>query len=183
MTRQRLAWITPWIALLVVLACATTSRSERARRSYRFPSVFQANQIVRVTLLKVGALELLGSIRRTGGDYDVTLFDPLFVMLLLAASSREGAVTEDLLAPSAEAGWGIQLLSLLREVYGETYLSQTDDTWDASSRAASLRLSKIDLPDDACAFPKVIEVRPRRGAVQSVRVETLQVNCQSRDAK
>jgi hypothetical protein len=179
MTRWRLACI----ALPMILTCATTPEGEAGRRRYRFPNVFRANQTVRVTVTKGGKLELLASVQRSGGDYDVTLFDPLFAAPLLRASSREGAITEELLAPSAKAGWGIQLLALLREVYNETYLSHAEDAWNASSRAASLRIIDIDATGRTCAFPKVIEVKPRAGVVRDVRIQTLQADCEARDTE
>jgi hypothetical protein len=167
-------------ALALALAAAAASGCAGApvrpvgASTYRFPAAFEASQVV---TLEVGGErhEFIASVRRTGDDYQVTLFDPIFEVPLLGAAASGGKVTEELLAPGPRPGDGTRLLELLREVYGQDY-AELAGAAEARGRSGSARLNGLPPAGEACRFPREIAITPRLGAMRFA-VRTTDVAC------
>ncbi len=164
-------------ASLVALAgCAAVPRGG-AGSGYRFPQAFEVTQLVKLSLGRDGARELLASVRRSGDDYDVTLFDPVFASPVLTASIRGTEAREETLARGPRPGDGIRLVELLRDLHEHRYACTAAGVAEASTARVSYRLSQLPSPAAACRFPAVIEVIPRIGLGPRVHVRTIDVSC------
>jgi hypothetical protein len=166
-------------ALVVAVACGALGCAGAPVRPagavpYRFPAAFEASQVV--TIEGAGERrEMIASVRRAGDDYQVTLFDPVFQVPLLAARAGGGAVTEELFTPGPRPGDGKRLVELLREVYGQEY-AEAGGAAAARGRSGQARLAGLPPAGGACRFPTEIEIAPRVGAVR-VAVRTTDVAC------
>ncbi len=161
---------------LLALACA--HGGSPAGPAFAFPGAFDANQLVEIRTAGE-TREVLASLRRRGGDFDVTLFDPVFAVPLLSASSRGGAVHVEA-GPAPGRGPGpeeaTQLLSLLADLYGRTFRAAGADRFETSSGRFRFGLVGVR-PRDGCPFPDRIEVSPRLGSAVHLRVDTIEVSC------
>jgi hypothetical protein len=157
----------------LALGCAGVG-SRGAAPPYRFPTDFRASQVVALEE-PGGRHELIASVRRSGDEHQVTLFDPVFAVPLLSARAQGGEVSEELLAPGPRPGDGKRLAELLRDVFGRDYVER-GGTAEASGWSGRARLSGLPPGSAACRFPAEIEMVPRIGQVR-VRVRTLDVTC------
>ena len=156
------------------LGCAGAGTHGAGPVPYRFPPAFRASQVV--TVQQAGEPhELIASVRRSGDEQDVTLFDPVFAAPLLSARIRGGEVSEELLAPGPRSGDGKRLAELLREVFGREY-AERGGAAEAGGRAGVARLAGLPPEPAGCRFPAEIEFIPRVGDLR-VRVRTLDVAC------
>ncbi|HVO17976.1 MAG TPA: hypothetical protein VMU15_01890 [Anaeromyxobacter sp.] len=161
-------------ALAAAPGCAGAPVRPAGAVSYRFPRAFEGSQVV--TILGAGERrEMIASVRRAGDDYEVTLFDPVLQVPLLAARARAGVVTEELLTPGPRPGDGKRLVELLREVYGQEY-GESDGAALAQGRSGRARLTGLPPGGGPCRFPREIEIAPRTGAVR-VAVRTTDLAC------
>lgn len=166
-------WLAGASALLA--ACAGPGAGRPGRAEYSFPRAFEASQLVAVT---AGGerRELLASVRRSGDDLQVTLFDPVFAVPVLSARAQGRTITEERLAPGPRAGDGVRLVRLLRDVLSRRY-AEGAGTPEAGGWAGRVRLSALPPATTPCRFPAEIEVAPR-GSGTIVRVRTLDVACE-----
>jgi len=157
----------------LALACAHVPREERP--PFAFPRAFDANQAVTVRM-EGDTRELLASLRWRGGDLDVTLFDPVFAVPLLHASSRGGAVQVETLQAGPREDVARRLVELLGELYAQPFRATGPDRAEARSRHYAFRLEGVRA-QGGCVFPDAIEVAPRSGPDVRVRVVTLELSC------
>ena len=164
------------VALMLSPGCAGLSHGSAG---YAFPSHFDVTQVVTVAPERGETREFVGSVRRAGGDFVVTLFDPVFEVPLLTASYRAGRVTEETHAPGLESGQGRRLVELLRDLYGQHYSVVDDGGTAVGTDDASYRLVGIPGPGSSCRFPLAIEILPRKGMGPRVSVRTVDVACRA----
>ncbi len=161
-------------ALLAALAAAC-AHAPPQRGRFAFPDAFDANQLVEIAS-EDGTREVVASLRRRAGDFEVTLFDPVFSVPLLTASTRRGDVRVDGSAPGLPENAGPQLLALLADLYGRTFRAASADRLEARSGRFAYALVGVR-PRDGCPFPDRVDVSPRRGPVLHLRVVTIEVSC------
>jgi len=167
-------WAIRSVALMLSPGCAGLSQGSAG---YVFPSHFEVTQVVTMAPERGETREFVGSVRRAGGDFVVTLFDPVFSFPLLTASYQAGRVTEEAHAPGLESGQGRRLVELLRDVYGQRYSVVDEGGTAAGAGGASYGLVGIPGPGSSCRFPLAIEILPRKGMGPRVSVRTLDVAC------
>lgn len=161
-------------AALAVALAAACAGVRPAAPAWTFPDAFDATQVVSASG-DGPPMELVASLRRRGGDYEVTLFDPVFGAPLLSAAVRGGAHEVREIGPAiGRAGEARRLLDVLASVYGRAYPAPREDATGASTLAYAIRLSEFGAPGD-CAFPGRIDVTASGGA--RVEVRTLEVTC------
>lgn len=160
--------------LLAALAAAC-AHAPPPGAPFAFPDAFEANQLVEIATAD-GRREVVASLRRRGADFEVTLFDPVFTIPLLSASTRGGDLRVEGSAPGLPEDAGPQLLALLADLYGRTFRAVGADRLEARSRRFAYALLGVR-PRDGCPFPDRIEVSPRRGAALHLRVVTIDVSC------
>jgi hypothetical protein len=137
--------------------------------------VFDATQAVTVTL-EGREQELIASLSRRGRDLEVTLFDPIFSLPVLTASSHGGIASEIRHTDAIPPGKGERLVELLVTVYEARYAAGWTGTAEATT--ATMRFLLDGLADEgACRFPGTVEVSPRFGGGPRVRARTLEVAC------
>jgi len=162
------------LAALVAAGCA----GPRATGSgFAFPDAFEANQLVTV---RTGdeTRELLASLRRAGEDHEVTLFDPVFAVPLLSASTRGGSFTVH--GPRGPGADDVaRLLALLGDLYDRSYRPAGADRFEAKSGMFTFRLFGVS-SRGSCSFPDRIEVEPRVGSAVHLDVVTIDVSCGAR---
>ncbi len=163
-------------SVLLLAGCAGASHELGAGTHYAFPDEFDVTQAVTVASSSDDTREVLASLRRRAGDYDVTLFDPVFAVPVVTASLHGGVAHEEVLAPGVPAGQGKRLVSLLSTLYGSTFPLPRAGSSEAASGGFSFRLGEI-VDGAACPFPAVIDVSPRLGRWPTLHVRTLEVTC------
>jgi hypothetical protein len=160
-------------AAALAFGCAGAGAEGPGAARYRFPTAFRATQVVAMEE-PGGRHELIASVRRSGDEEEVTLFDPIFGVPLLNARARRGEVSEEILAPGPRPGDGKRLAELMRDVFSRDY-AERDGAAEARGWTGTARLSGLP-PEAACRFPAEIEIIPRMGQVR-VRVRTVDVDC------
>jgi hypothetical protein len=163
-----LAWL-----LLAAGGCAGVAR-EGGAATWRFPERYDANQIVAVQLGE-DHRELVASVRRTGKDVDVVLFDPALAVPLLEARQRGGDATETRHVDAIPPGYGKRLVGVLSALHALDFAIRADGAAEAGARGLRFRLEDLS-GDGACRFPRTIDVAPR-AIGPSIRVETIDVTC------
>jgi hypothetical protein len=163
-------------ALLIACASAGASRGGTAAGDYSFPGAFDVTQVVTVESGD-DHRELLASVRRRAGDYEVTLFDPVFATPLLSAALRGGAASEERYSDTVPSGEGARLVEQLARLYGERFPEPRGGVTEAASGAFRFRLSQLPDATVACRFPGEIAISPRVSARSRVAVRTVEVQC------
>jgi hypothetical protein len=163
-------------ALLPVAAAAALAGCAGARPAgpvWSFPEAFDATQAVSVRGAGP-ARDLVASLRRRGGDYEVTLFDPIFGAPLLSAARRGGQVSIEASGPAAgREAEARRLVEVLADVYGGAYPAPRGGASEGRAGRLAVRLSGV-APRDGCPFPERVDVSARG---VSVEVRTLDVTC------
>jgi hypothetical protein len=164
-------------AALLAAACAGAPRGRPGQEEYGFPEAFEVTQVV--TLASGDERrEMLASLRRQGGDYEVTLFDPAFAVAILSASRRAGVVSEEPFAQGVRPGDGKRLVDMLVRLYAEVFPAPRGGVTAATSGAFSYRLSAIPDAGSHCRFPGLIAIGPRLGATgPRIDARTVEVRC------
>lgn len=171
MTRAApLAWL-----LLAAGGCAGVARGGRAAE-WRFPERYDANQIVTVQLGE-DRRELVASVRRTGKDLDVVLFDPALAVPLLEAHQRGGDAAETRHVEAVPPGYGKRLVEVLSALHALDFAIGPDGAAEAGARGLRFRVEDLS-GDGACRFPRTIDVTPRAIGPR-IRVETIDVTCEA----
>jgi hypothetical protein len=164
------------LALAAAAACACAGVPTGPRTPFTFPPDFDASQVV-VVETGDGERELIASLRRRDGDYEVALLDPIFGAPVLDAAIVNGAVHVRDATPGASAH-AERLLRVLAEVYTLRYARA--DGGRTSSQGPTLDVALHGITQrEGCKFPARISVRPRRGSGPAVEVRTLDVTCRT----
>ena len=164
-------------AALLAAHAAACAHAPPPGAPFAFPDAFDANQLVEIATAD-GTREVVASLRRRGGDFEVTLFDPVFTVPLLSASTRGGDVRVDGSAPGLPEDAAPQLLALLQDLYGRTFRAAGADRLEARSRRFAYALVGVRARD-GCPFPDSVEVSRRGRADLHLRVVTIDVSCVS----
>lgn len=164
---------------LAVLAGTACAAIPRAAGGYAFPESFEVTQVVTVDPDQPGRRELLASLRRVAGDFEVTLFDGVLLIPLLSASVRSGAVGVEEMAPGMDSGYGHRLVDLLRDLYGRDFPIAVGGATESTAGAVTVRLVGVPSSSLPCRFPSTIEVVPHGDGGPRLLVRTIDVACTS----
>lgn len=141
---------------------------------WSFPPRYEANQLVSVDLGD-SRHDLVASVRRDGGDVEVTLFDPALAVPLLAARLHDGEAEETRWVEVVPAGQGERLVRLLADLHAAPYRVAPDGEGERTAGGVRFRVGGFT-GEPPCRFPRRVEVIPR-GPGPRIRVETLDVAC------
>lgn len=141
---------------------------------WSFPARYEANQLVMADLGD-SRHDLVASVRRDGGDVEVTLFDPALAVPILAARLHDGEAEETRWVEAVPAGYGERLVRLLADLHASPYPVSPDGEGERSAGGVRFRVGDL-AGEPPCRFPRRVEVVPR-GPGPRIRVETLDVAC------
>ncbi len=170
MTTRVAAGLAAWAGI----ACASVPQ---VPSGYTFPESFEVTQVVEVDAGRPGSRQFVASLKRVGGDYEVTLFDAVFDSPLLNASAHSGTVTVEARSPGVDARFGYRLVELLRDLYGRNYPPASDGATESTAGAVAVRLAGVPASASACRFPSTIEVIPPLGGGSPLLVRTIDIAC------
>lgn len=164
----------PLAAVVGLLAAGCAAVPLAGSTAWSFPARYEANQLVTADLGDARH-DLVASVRRDGGDVEVTLFDPALAVPILAARLHGGEAEETRWVEAVPAGYGERLVRLLADLHASPYRVSPDG--EGEGRAGGVRFRVGDFAGEPpCRFPRRVEVLPR-GPGPRIRVETLDVAC------
>lgn len=157
------------------MACAHRPVA-RCTDTYRFPERFAATQVVRVEQ-QGEPIELLASLRREGGDFDLTFLDPVVQRPLVQITYTGGRFQATGAVPDQRMNVRA-LFDSVRQLYEAECLEQRGARIEYAGAHFAFDLSSLE-SWDGCGFPRVIRMLPRRRLAPAISVETVDLSCAS----